>query len=124
MDELPESLCNEVIKYLDIHSFINYCCLNKKSEIQCKDYLSYMKGVYTYQKTKKTYKNCLYVLDIPNKQKRIVKIVKICSTNTDNKKKIYFWVLSSQGKVGNNLVIYPDWDNIKNIENENLIPFY
>ena len=127
MNELPDSLCNEIIKYLNVHSFINYCCLNKKSEIQCKDYLSYMKGLYTYQKTKKTYKNCLYVLDIPNNKKRIVKIVKIKEIPKNigyEKKKIYFWVLSTQEIVGNNLVIYPDWAIIKNVKDENLIPFY
>ena len=128
MNELPDSLCNEVIKYLDIHSFINYCCLNKKSEDQCKDYLSYMKGLYTYQKIKKTYKNCLYVLDnIRYKKKRIVKIVKIKEILKDTgyeKKKIYFWVLSAQKTVGTSYVIYPDWTIVKTIEDSNLIPFY
>jgi hypothetical protein len=122
MNELSQYLHNEIIKYMDVHSFINFCYLNKKSQEQCKAYLCYMKGLYYYEKRKKTYKNCLYVL-VSNMEKIFIKIVKVKNTQ-DNKKKIYFWVLSAQKTVGKRYVIWPDHSIVENIEDENLIPFY
>ena len=127
MNNLSDYLHNEIIKYLDVHSFTNFCYLNKGSQERCKAYLNYKKGQYDYEKIKKTYKNCLYVLHgkTINNKKRERKIVKIVKIGTGyEKKKIYFWVLSAQETVGTRYVIYPDWTIVENIEDENLIPFY
>ena len=147
MEKIPSHLIFDVIQYMDIKTYITYSCVSKETQKKCKEYLKIKKLEFERNNIKKTIKNSLYKLNsvcssphYKNPQPRgqeqysknqIIKIKKvvICPREPENTK-IYYWVISDMGIIydkkrqKNMLCIYPDWCSIKNLEDDNFIPFY
>ena len=128
MQYIPSVLKLEIIQYLKIKSFIKVSILNKEYSELCKTYLQTKKLEFERNKTKKTIHNCLYKVEnscYGPRANEIVKIVKVVPSHKNkNKKKIYYWVISKMGKIGNKHCIYPQWTNIHSLEDDKFIPFY
>ena len=128
MQKIPSVLKLEIIQYLKINSFINICILSKEYNALCKEYLRTKKLDFERNKIKKTIHNSLY--KVTNNCfyppiNEIAKIVKVVTSHRDDSKtKIYYWVISKMGKVGNKHCIYPDWTDINSLEDDKFIPFY
>ena len=147
MNNIPDELVMEVMKFCKIKNFINLSLLNKDYLKLCQDYLRVKKNIFELENREKTYKNCLYkfkkykigrkpteqeeLWDINREHKRygfteyIIRIVKVepFSRNA-NKLKITYWVISNMGSTGKCLCVYPDWAAVHNLKEENFIPFY
>lgn len=147
MNNIPNELVMEVMKFCKIKNFINLSFLNKHYLKLCQDYLRAKKNIFKLENKKKTYKNCLYkfkkykigrrttqydfLSNVNRKHKRygfteyIIRIVKVEKylRNVD-KLKITYWVISKMGNVGSILCVYPDWAAIHKLNEENFIPFY
>ena len=128
MNKIPSVLKLEIIQYLKINSFIKVCILSKDYNELCKEYLRTKKLEFERNKTKKTIHNCLYKVEnncYSPPINEIAKIVKVVPSHRhDNKKKIYYWVISKMGKVGEKYCIYPQWTDINSLEDDKFIPFY
>ena len=128
MQYIPSVLKLEIIQYLKINSFIKICILNKEYGELCKEYLRTKKLEFERNKTKKTIHNCLYKVTnntFSPPTNEIAKIVKVVPSHRNkSKKKIYYWVISKMGKIGNKHSIYPQWTDIWSLEDDKFIPFY
>ena len=134
MNNIPNHVKIYIIQYMNIETFVVYTSINKESQMLCKKYLKIKRLEFERNGNRKTIHNCLYKLDNRNifpTERQIVKIKKVvqCTIEPENKK-IYFWVISNMGiiydkkKQKNTFCIYPDWCSIKNLEDDNFIPFY
>ena len=128
MQNIPSVLKLEIIQYLKINSFIKVCILSKEYKELCKEYLRTKKLEFKRNETKKTIHNCLYKVEnncYSPPVNEIAKIVKVVPSHRNkNKKKIYYWVISKMGKIGNNHCIYPQWTDVWSLEEDKFIPFY
>lgn len=140
MNTIPKELHLEILQYCKVKYFIKFSFLNKYYLELCKEYLKIKKKQFEKKNIEKTYKNCLYKIQLEpfqiaenNRDKQnnnsIIKIVKICDdTKKPGKKKITFWVITKLGKIGtgNNikLSIYPNWCSVREIDKSKFIPFY
>lgn len=128
MHNIPSVLKLEIIQYLKINSFIKVCILNKEYNELCKEYLRTKKLEFKRNKIKKTIHNSLYKVRntcFSPPTNEIVKIVKVVPSHRNkSKKKIYYWVISKMGKIGDKYCIYPQWTDIWSLEDDKFIPFY
>jgi len=120
-----------MIEYLNIHSFINFACLNKECFGDIKIYLKIKKNIFKILNIPRTIDNCFLKITIKMEECIIRVKKKIELNNGQNKNiKIYFWCLSLPGiigteKKGYRYVIYPNHCAIseKEINDAVFIPF-